>query len=85
MDEEAQSHAFEPFFTTQKVGEGSGLGLSVTYGIVQEHGGSITIDSKPEEGTKVTITLPYRSYAMNEGAQISELSQPTSGDLQVIN
>ena len=85
MDEEAQSHAFEPFFTTQQVGEGSGLGLSVTYGIVQEHGGNITIDSKPEEGTKVNITLPYVSKAANEAGLMNKFSDTSRPGLQVIN
>jgi PAS domain S-box-containing protein len=58
MSEETRQRAFEPFFTTKPVGEGSGLGLSTTYGIVQQAGGSITLDSAPGCGTRVSIELP---------------------------
>ncbi len=49
---------FDPFFTTKDVGEGTGLGLFVTHDIVTSHQGSITIDTGPERGTTVTISIP---------------------------
>jgi len=53
------SHIFEPFVTTK--GYGLGLGLSISYGIIQKHGGQITVESQPAQGTKFTIWLPiYR-------------------------
>ena len=49
---------FDPFFTTKQVGQGTGLGLSLCYGIIKEHGGNITPSSRPGEGTTFTIELP---------------------------
>ena len=55
---EQLSRIYDPFFTTKDIGKGTGLGLSITYGIVQEHGGTITCDSSPGQGTRFTLALP---------------------------
>ncbi len=61
MDEKTKSRIFEPFFTTKRPEIGTGLGMSTVFGIVSSHGGFITVDSKPGEGTKVTFYLPVVS------------------------
>jgi signal transduction histidine kinase len=58
IDPAIRERVFDPFFTTKPVGEGIGLGLSITYGIVQDHGGTIEVDSTPGAGSLVTIRLP---------------------------
>ncbi len=57
---------FDPFFTTKPTGEGTGLGLSVSYGIVQNHGGEITVDSHPEKGSTFTVILPLKNQNKDE-------------------
>jgi two-component system, NtrC family, sensor kinase len=58
------SRIYDPFFTTKDIGKGTGLGLSITYGIVQEHGGTISCDSAPGQGTRFSLSLPLAATGM---------------------
>ena len=57
------SKIFDPFFTTRKTGEGTGLGLSLSYGIIKDHGGDIVVESKVSEGATFKILLPVKNTA----------------------
>ena len=61
IPEEALPKIFEPFYTTKKVGEGTGLGLWVSYGIIKSFRGNISVDSRPGQGTTFTIVIPIQS------------------------
>lgn len=62
ITEENIRRIFDPFFTTKSIGKGTGLGLAVTYGIIQEHGGGIFVDSSSEKGTHFRVKLPTRLH-----------------------
>src|SRR5262245_558737 len=63
MSPEVKQRALEPFFTTKGV-KSTGLGLSVNYGILQRHGGALTLESEPGRGTEVTLSLPVTSFTI---------------------
>ena len=67
IEKQNLSRIFDPFFTTKPTGEGTGLGLSVSYGIIKNHGGEISVESKVGQGSIFTITLPVVSP--NKGYQ----------------
>jgi signal transduction histidine kinase len=60
MPPDVKEHIFDPFFTTKEVGKGMGLGLSISYGIIEKHNGNIDVISEPGKGTEFIISLPKR-------------------------
>jgi hypothetical protein len=67
MSAETLHRVFEPFFTTKPLGEGTGMGLASSYGLITRAGGTIDIQSEPGQGTEVTILLPSGDEAVGEG------------------
>ncbi len=87
MPKNLMERIFEPYFTTKKLGEGTGLGLSVGHGIVQSHHGHITVYSEPGQGTEFHVYLPQvkaQSEELAEGAVLEAIPQG-SGTLLVVD
>lgn len=73
MTPEVTERIFDPFFTTKKLGEGTGMGLSVVHGIVKSHGGTITVESSPGKGSKFSVFLPAIETEATDTADQAQL------------
>ncbi len=78
MSPDVLEQAFEPFFSTKDAGRGSGLGLSMVYGLVKQSGGHITIDSEPGRGANVQLYLPRIEYQ-----DVNTPTEPSLSDLHL--
>ena len=82
---ELQNRIFDPFFTTKHVGEGSGMGLAVTHGIVTDHGGAIEVQSQPGQGTTFILYFPRTAECLQEPASLPLLSSHGRGTVLFID
>ena len=81
MTEDTKARAVEPFFTTKPVGKGTGLGLSQVYGLVQQSGGDLVIESAPEQGTAIHLVFP----ALAEDSETQEASEGLTEKVLVVD
>ncbi len=84
MDAEIQAKIFDPFFTTREVGQGTGLGLSTVFGIVQEHEGGITVSSEADKGATFEVFLPLAEGPVEKLSDIRGGVQDYSGTENIL-
>ena len=84
MSKEVQTRAFEPFYTTKAIGEGTGLGLAQVYGFAQQSNGAISIDSEVGKGTRVTLLLPRIEHVDIQPSPIQEAPARNRGTARVL-
>jgi len=84
MDEETARHLFEPFFTTKEVGQGTGMGLAMVQGIVQQHGGWIAVETAPNQGSAFHVFLPSTAGVAAEPARATAPASALRGSGTVL-
>ncbi|NLC79591.1 MAG: response regulator, partial [Lentisphaerae bacterium] len=84
MDRETVSHIFEPFFTKNNAGQGTGLGLATVYGIIRQNDGFINVYSEPGKGTTFRIYLPVSTEALEARTEPAASAQRTGGSETIL-
>jgi two-component system cell cycle sensor histidine kinase/response regulator CckA len=84
MEADTQARLFEPFFTTKPAGQGTGLGLATVFGIVQQSGGHLAINTAPGQGTTFAIYLPQSSLMVHEAAQPASAPSSLGGSETIL-
>jgi two-component system, cell cycle sensor histidine kinase and response regulator CckA len=84
MEPATRARAFEPFFTTKSVGEGTGLGLSMAYGIIKQSGGYIWLYSEPDRGTTVKVYLPVVTRPLDRVGEQEEMPRGQGETILVV-
>ncbi len=84
MSEDIIASAFQPFYTTKDFGKGSGLGLSMVYGFVNQSGGGVEIESEPGSGTCVKILLPRAAITVDESSTFTNNQRRSHGEGETI-
>ena len=84
MDAETQKRIFEPFFTTKELGKGTGLGMAIVYGIVQQHNGLISVSGKPGEGTTFRIYIPIVDDQQSVLCEVAAPTVPKTGSETIL-